>query len=57
MKRFLRITDKEHSVKVSINLKHIVYINEEELWFRMSEGSVIYTSYDDMLTIINTISR
>lgn len=51
MKAFIEIVDKEHNERVIINIKQIVYINERELWFRMSDGSVIHTSYDDMLTI------
>lgn len=57
MKAFLEITDKEHSERVIINIKQIVFINERELFIRMSDGTVIHTSYDDMLSIINTISR
>ena len=56
MKAFLEIADKEHSERVIINIKQIVYINERELWFRMSDGTVIHTSYDDMCSILSTIS-
>ena len=56
MKAFIEIADKEHSERVIINIKQIVYINERKLYIRMSDGLVIHTSYDDMLTILNTIS-
>lgn len=56
MKKFLEIADKEHSERVIINIKQIVYINEGELFIRMSDGTVIHTSYDDMCSILSMIS-
>lgn len=56
MKAFLEIVDKEHSERVIINIKQIVYINERELFIRMSDGSVVNTSYDDMCSILSMIN-